>query len=93
MAANTGAWALSQFLSSSPDGVTASGQLIDRLGKSLLSTGQAGLSFAEAMTQAGLSREEFLTALGPATSSGLVEVFDDGGQQKLRLTPAGLSLY
>jgi hypothetical protein len=68
MAANTGAAALSQFLSSSPDGATATGQLIDRLGQSLLPYGQGGLPFAEAMAQAKMSRDEFLTALGPATS-------------------------
>ncbi len=93
MSSNTSAEALSQFLNSNPDGAATGGQLIDRLGKALTSVGDEGLPFVDAMSLAGLSRPEFLSVLGTATSAGLVQSFEEAGMQKLRLTPAGRSLY
>jgi hypothetical protein len=93
MSANTSADALSKFLASSVDEAASGGQLIDQLGQALLPSGDAGLAFNDAMALAKLSRPDFLTTLSRATSAGLVEAFADNGEQKLRLTAAGRSLY
>jgi AraC-like DNA-binding protein len=94
MPANTAADALSKFLNSSPEQTPQSGQLIDRLGHALLSAGEQGLPIPLAMDAAGLSRPEFLSILNAVTGTGLVEMISDPqGQQKLRLTQAGKSLY
>ncbi|MEO8926688.1 MAG: hypothetical protein ABI306_05940 [Caulobacteraceae bacterium] len=93
MSAISPAVALSQFLSTSAPSVPSGGALIDQLGAALLPAGETGMSYREAMAGSGLSRPEFLSAIGPATSGGSIEVFDAGGEQRLRLTPAGRSLY
>ncbi len=93
MAGKTAAEALSQYLASTPENPVASGDLVDRLGQVLVSMGPGGLPLPQAMAQVGMSRPDFLTALGAATSAGVVETFDDAGEQKLRLTAAGASLY
>ncbi len=93
MSANTSAEALSNFLSFAPGPTPSDGDLIDRLGRVLVSAGGAGLAYADAMAQSNLSRPEFLSALGIATTSGLVETVANGDEQHLRLTPSGRSLY
>ncbi len=94
MQSNSAAEALSQFLNASPEQGPAAGQLLDRLGQVLLSAGEPGMPLAQSMAASGLSRPEFFGVLGTAVSSGLFELASDaGGQQVLRLTQAGRSLY
>ena len=97
MAVNSAADALVRYLTSKPDFVKAAdpvGQSIDQLGRALLPAGQTGLTYAEAMQAASLSRSDFLSALSSATSAELVELFDDpAGSKRIRLTDTGRSLY
>jgi len=94
MQSNTAAEALSQFLSANPERAPAAGQLLDRLGKALVAAGDAGLPIAAAMQASGLTRPEFFGVLGTATSTGLFDVTKDpAGQEVLRLTATGRSLY
>jgi hypothetical protein len=93
MSANTAADALSFFLKSNPEPASAGGQLLDRLGKFLVSVGDDGLALQDAMKVAGLSRPELFDVLASGTGAGLIETFEKDGQQRIRLTPTGRSLY
>ena len=96
MASNTAAQALSSFLGATPEPAASNngpGDLMDRLGQTLLPSGDHGLSFEEALKLSGLSRSDFLSALSAAQSAGIAETFPDAGDKKLRLTDSGKSLY
>ncbi|HZZ89984.1 MAG TPA: hypothetical protein VFE13_16775 [Caulobacteraceae bacterium] len=92
MVANTGAQALSQFLSTTPNSNQGS-EVLDRLARALFEAGDAGLAFGAAAKSAGISTSDFLAVLTQAIGTGVAESFEANGEQHLRLTPAGRSLY
>lgn len=86
--------ALSSFLGMANAGAPADARdAIDRLGVALLAAGETGLSFADAMVSANLDRSTFFSALSTASKLGLIENFDSSGENRLRLTETGRSLY
>jgi hypothetical protein len=93
MSSNTSVEALSNFLSATPEDAASGGELMDRLCQALLPHRDEGLTLADAMTAAKLSRPDFLTTLSRAAGAGLVETFQAADEQRLRLTAAGRSLY
>ena len=72
---------------------SGAGDPMERLGRVLEESGDGGLSLVEAMERSQLSREEFYSALSVATKLNLIESFDAGGANRVRMTKSGRSLY
>jgi len=92
MSANTAAGAISRFLTTSPE-TSSSGSLIERLANVLQPYGDQGVELSQAVELAGLSKADFFTALSSGQSAALLEMVPDGDGTKVRLTPAGRSVF